>query len=407
LKSILLITSGQPSLNPRLVKEADALTEAGYEVTVIYQYWNEWGTVLDRQLLADRKWKAIRVNGDPFKQKIAYWLTRAIHKIAKKLVQLIGINSLTAVFALARGTYGLTNKAKHVVADLYIAHNLAALPAAVTAALKYNAKCGFDAEDLHRYETDKKDLHFRLVRFIEEKYFPRADYLTTSSPQIAGKYKELFPSLTFHTVLNVFPLTSTISHSVSSKPLKLFWFSQNVGLSRGLQDVIDSLKLLDGSDIEFHILGFLSEVTKISLYKHVHDLSFVHPPSIIFYQPIAPTKIAEFASQFNVGLATEPGFSLNNHLALSNKLFTYLQAGLATVVTETIAQKEFIDKNQSIGSGYEIGNAKQLANILLNYLENPTLLEKHQNGARELFESTLNWNVESSKFLSIVKNTLN
>lgn len=62
-KKIVLVTSGQPSLNPRLVKEADALVEAGYEVTVIYQYWNEWGTDLDKVLLPQKKWKTIRVGG--------------------------------------------------------------------------------------------------------------------------------------------------------------------------------------------------------------------------------------------------------------------------------------------------------------------------------------------------------
>ena len=32
---ICLVTPGQPSTNPRLVKEADALCEAGYDVQVV------------------------------------------------------------------------------------------------------------------------------------------------------------------------------------------------------------------------------------------------------------------------------------------------------------------------------------------------------------------------------------
>ncbi|QIL40662.1 glycosyltransferase family 4 protein [Pedobacter sp. HDW13] len=407
MKRVLLITSGQPSLNPRLVKEADALADAGYHVTVLYQYWNAWGTALDEELFPKKEWKAIRVNGDPVKQKTVYWLTRGIHKAARKMIRLVGLNPTIVIFALSRGTYGLTNKAKTIVADLYIAHNLAALPAAVKAASIHRAKCGFDAEDMHRYETHSKDLNFRLVKFVEEKYFPKTDYLSTSSPQIAKKYQELFPALTFHPILNVFPKNSFTNRAASSQPLKLFWFSQNVGLSRGLQDAIRSLKILEGFKIEFHILGFLSNTVKIVLDELIQSLAFANPPRINFHQPIASSKLAEFASQFNIGLATEPGFSINNHLALSNKLFTYLQAGLATVVTETIAQKEFINDHPSIGASYEIGNVQQLAEILLNYIQNPALLVQHQNEAYHLFEATLNWDEESEKFIAIVNKTLN
>jgi len=48
-----------------LVKEADALTNAGYQVTVLYAYWNDWGTLYDEELLAGKNWKAIRASGAP------------------------------------------------------------------------------------------------------------------------------------------------------------------------------------------------------------------------------------------------------------------------------------------------------------------------------------------------------
>ena len=60
-KKILIITTGQPSLNPRMVKEADALSAAGHEVEVLYQYWNEWASEMDASLLKTKKWKATRI----------------------------------------------------------------------------------------------------------------------------------------------------------------------------------------------------------------------------------------------------------------------------------------------------------------------------------------------------------
>src|ERR1700733_15027745 len=86
-KQIVLITSGQPSLNPRLVKEADHLSDAGFDVTVLHAYWNEWGTRYDKELLEQKKWKAICVGGDPQHKKLTWFLSRLIFKLSRNRLQ--------------------------------------------------------------------------------------------------------------------------------------------------------------------------------------------------------------------------------------------------------------------------------------------------------------------------------
>ena len=54
---IVLITTGQPSCNPRIVKEADALSAAGHEVIVVYNYFIKWADENDQLLLAKKSWK--------------------------------------------------------------------------------------------------------------------------------------------------------------------------------------------------------------------------------------------------------------------------------------------------------------------------------------------------------------
>src|SRR5262249_14385196 len=55
---ICLITPGHLSMNPRLVKEADALTEAGYDVVVIAADFSEWGHYADMEF-RDRQWQVV------------------------------------------------------------------------------------------------------------------------------------------------------------------------------------------------------------------------------------------------------------------------------------------------------------------------------------------------------------
>src|SRR5947209_4268945 len=55
---ICLVTPLHLSMNPRLVKEADALAEAGYRVTVIAPNFSEWGRAADTAF-GDRPWRVV------------------------------------------------------------------------------------------------------------------------------------------------------------------------------------------------------------------------------------------------------------------------------------------------------------------------------------------------------------
>ena len=403
---ILLITSGQPSLNPRLVKEADALTNAGYDVTVLYAYWNDWGTKFDEEHLPDKKWKAIRVGGDPLQKPVKFLFSRILHKAAKSFYKKTGIPFL-AEPAASRSTYFLMQEAKKYKADLYIGHNLGALPAAVVAAKKHQAKCGFDAEDFHRQEVsdDVNSLHYKLTKYIEDKYLSQTDYITTSSVLINAKYQQLYPNKDITTILNVFPKSPHVNlKSIPPKgPIKLIWFSQTVGKKRGIENIIKALQLLDNERFELHLLGSAGEEIKNEFANLAQNAS----KSLFFHPPIAPDKLIEFISQFDIGLACETGFSLNNTLALSNKIFTYLQAGLAILSSDIPSQKQLLEQNPGIGSVYENNNIDSLIGILAEYEANRQKIIDNCDAAFKLGQEKYNWENESQTFLNLVNKTLN
>ncbi|MCC8425737.1 glycosyltransferase [Mucilaginibacter sp. UR6-11] len=402
-QKVVLISSGQPSLNPRLIKEADSLCDAGYDVTVLYAYWNDWGTVFDRQLIPLKKWKAVRIAGDPQQQKSTYLFSKITHRAAKYINRVTGGKLFTNI-AIARSAGLLKEAAKKHRADLYIAHNLGALPSAASAAKLYNKVCGFDAEDFHRYETsdDSNNAEVMLKTKIEDQYLPQVNYFTTSSPQIAEAYQQLYPQLKPVVLLNVFPKIETATKKVEKKgPVKLFWFSQTIGPNRGIDDAVKALQLLNKTDFELHLLGklppgsekFISSLIDSDINLQIHN-------------PVPPDELAGFASQFDIGLALEPGFSINNNIALSNKLFTYMQAGLAIVASDTTAQHDFMTKNATIGHVYPKGDVGVMAAILRNYHQHSAQLANAQNEALRLAKQQYNWETEGLKFLAIVKQTL-
>jgi len=400
-KHVVLISSGQPSLNPRLVKEADALTGAGFNVTVLYTYWNAWGTQLDVDLLKTKKWHAIRTGGNPDTERFTYLLTRLLFKISNLFSRLTG-SMLMADLATARGSMFLIKKAKSISADLYIGHNPGALPAVVKAAKKHNKPCGFDAEDFHRNEVsnDANNYDVKLKSHVENKYIPQVNYLSASSIQIGNAYHAIFNKTRPIILNNVFPKSNLDATSLlnnSEQPVKLFWFSQVIGPNRGLEQLFEALNLTEVK-FEVHLLGYCDDDYKKSL-QHLYN-------NINFHPPIHPDEITEFASQFDIGMALETGFSVNNNLALSNKIFTYMQAGLAIIASNTEAQAHLLNQHPAVGKIYDKADVETLVSALVYYHQNRNELLFARLAALQLAHQEYNWENESQKFLAVVKSLI-
>jgi len=390
-KRICLITTGQPSTNPRLVKEADALSRAGYEVTVLYAYWASWARKADRLLLYDKPWKAIQVGGDPFLHRLTWYWTRLRHKLATYFPSL----TYCKLRAICRPYDELLKAAKAIPADLYIGHNLAALPVAYHAAKARNKPVGFDIEDFHRAEELNPSPEREALKiYIEGRYFPKTDYLTAASPLIGKTYSELFKLAAIPTILNVFPkkLQPPFRETSEEAPLRLFWFSQTVGPNRGLEDVFEALKLLDNFKIQLTIIGKASDAVqwqfRAALESPRHEIEFLGP--------VPPNKIFEVAAQQDIGLALE-------RQEPSNKLFTYLLAGNAVLATATQAQRAFFEEYPGVGQVYQQGDAQQLARWIEGYAYDRQTLEHTRQRAWQLAHDELNWEAEQQKLLLLIK----
>lgn len=404
MAKIVLITPGQPTSNPRLVKEAIALSEAGYDVTVIYNFWSVWTDEADRVLIQQYpsiKW--IRVGGHPIEDRFQYWLSRVKHKCYKSLSARFPQNRHWHESSLIRCNRQLIQAARSIPADLYIAHNLGALPAAAKAAAYHQSRYAFDAEDYHRSQLSDDPLQKLRATLIEDAYFKNARYITTASPLIGEAYHALYPDLSFITVNNVFglrqqPPFKALDHST----LKLFWFSQTVGLKRGLQETIAAMNLVQDFPIRLTILGKDTHGVRPLLQQLLTNSRH----QMVFLDPCHEQALIDESANHHIGLAIEPGFSVNNKIALSNKLFTYLLAGNAVVFSDTPAQEKFFRENEGIGWLYSIGDTKSLAQIFNQVFREPALLDHYRKAAWNMAHEKYNWEKEKELFLEQVKRVL-
>jgi len=209
VRSICSISPAKISNNPRLVKELQTIEFMGIKPRAIVgvhggsdvSFDDEVGSSLTAEIL-----------GIPYGPSAG---------LSRRLAQVPGRVASRAVLRLCpfdipalveRGFHdvspSLTRAAVARRADLYIAHYVAALPAAARAAAAHGTRYAFDAEDFHPGDlpdTPEGRLWKRLIRAIEAKYLPGAAFVTASAPLIADAYAAAYGIARPTVVLNVFP----------------------------------------------------------------------------------------------------------------------------------------------------------------------------------------------------------
>jgi hypothetical protein len=406
-QTIVLVSSAQPSANPRLVKEAVSLASAGYSVTVVYCPLSIWADEFDANLFIQHpgiRW--IAAGYHPLLQKGLFQWARLRRKFYHLLFRVAGDRGDAAVRSFAFYSQELTDAAIAQKADLYIGHNIGALPSVVQAAAKNHAKAAFDFEDFHRGEEQVLSLHWKKVKAIEDKYVPALISATTASPLITEAYRELYPGIHFQTINNCFPLAYGVEQlqALPLKSLKLFWFSQFIGPKRGLETVIAAIGKAGNASIQLSLLGNCKGDRK----KYFLELAALHglePEQLQFLSPVTEKEIVSIASQHHIGLAVEVPHVLNREICLTNKLFMYLLAGNAVLFSHTKAQARLLASHPGIGYLYEQEDKEQLTRLLNAYLADPQLLHSQREESLRLGREELNWEKESLIFLECVRSS--
>ena len=202
---ICIVTPGQIGSNPRVVKEAQALHEAGYKVSVIATRTLDLVEPRDLALMRRIPWRLERID---LRSRMRWRLLRAGQFGARCTHVATGL-ALSADVGVSAFTRPLRRAALPTPADLYVAHYPAALPAVAAAARKCGARYAYDAEDFHLGDWPDDpvyDIERRLVREIEGRYLPGCAYLTAASPGIAEAYAAVYGVEQPHVVLNAYPL---------------------------------------------------------------------------------------------------------------------------------------------------------------------------------------------------------
>lgn len=403
LKKVLLITAGHLSSCPRLLKEAELLSYNGYSVGVVYLESIETIAKLDEDIKKENpNWNFYPVHWYGKKANILNTFTS---KVLYKLNLIFKFNSNY----IQSTSKILIDKVVNIKADFYIAHHPSVLVAAALAAKKYKSMYSYDIEDAFAYiESDEHNPNLSILR-VEKKYIGGASIITTASPLYNEIYLKNYPNIVIPIrLLNVFNKKDVYKiiykDRVDTNKISFYWYSQTIGLNRGLQDLFVAINGLPDNSFELHLRGFYTNETKETLLNLVKSKTLKE--NIYFHNPVSAVELYNRNIEHDVGFALEYGTSLNRLKCITNKILDYIRSGLMVIATNTEGHLYILNDFGDDACLYESGDVDSLKNILLRLIYNPDIVKKSKLKSISLANEKYNWTLESRQWIDEVNKLL-
>ena len=365
------MTSTNLAANPRLLKELRLILEQEYEATVMLFQMGNWSDIKDKEL-RDSLHEVRFIQLSALRTPFIPWLLSSLLEKSVRFLPVAVLNHSMLSSAVSKRSYLLLQALKKLNEsfDWVIAHNPATFYPALVASGKCKARLGIDVEDYHPGETNDPKAAV-IMKKLMQLILPAADYCSYASPLIMKEVNKDVKGLKNNqlVILNGFNGNEFLKPLPAEKEaIQLVWFSQNIDVNRGLENVIPVVNELYPL-IELHLIGNLKPAFAAAYLQN--------KTGIILHPSKSQKELHRFLSTCDVGLALEPGKDLNNQLAISNKLIASVQAGLYIVAFNTPAQTNFLRENNL---QYQvIGNEKNLIFEALTKLNKTEIRKDREN----------------------------
>ena len=415
MESFVAIASGNHLCsNPRVVKEACALSAAGFKVCVLGGAYTAGLKQRDLRLAKGRNWEFRHVYDLTESATARIWL-----KAQRKFGLFLWAKArLANPWQIFYGTGKVARAVARLDADLTIVHWEAALPAGIRL-LKRGKAVGIDMEDWFSEDllaSARSSRPIAMLAAMEKKLLSEGVHSTCTSEAMAdalvGRYqcprplpiRNVFPSAERDKMDGVWKdrteLTGRNDPSFprsATTPVSIFWYSQTTGPGRGLEELFAAASLLRGN-FQIHLRGDIRgyEAWFDGLVApHVRAKTRIH--AVVDNEELL-SRIAEH----DVGFAGERPEPPSRDLTITNKLFQYLQGGLAVMASKTSGQKEAANAADGAVILHEPGDVAALSANLQRLIDDRSALNAMRAAAWKA-GGRLSWENEAPKLVDAVK----
>ena len=261
-----------------------------------------------------------------------------------------------------------TNSLKHETLHL---HSPMLLPAAIFAKLlrMLVGKSTYIIYDCHEVEWAKSGVSATSIiriKLFELLFIKLVDVVVTVSPKISTLYCDRYKISNVFTVSN-FPNLGVNHYAQNKSSLRIdfsipedaivFVYVGRLTKTRGLEEWIEAVSALDKQyNMHLVIIGYGP------LYDYCDRLSLLHA-NVHLREVMEQREMVDYIMGCDYGINTPALSSLSRTLALPNKLFEYMSAGLKTIVCDNSYRAEFV-RTYDCGVVIEDGKLASISKFL-------------------------------------------
>lgn len=246
--------------------------------------------------------------------------------------------------------------------------------------------------DAHEFFSELKEVISRpdiqkVWQRIEKKVVPKFKWGYTVSESIAEEFHRRY-GVSYKTIRNV-PLLQELNEMVTTE--KIILYQGAVNQARGFEFLIPAMQWINARLLICGDGNFMPQLKKL-----ISDLKL--DDKIELKGMLAPSALWAIAQQAYIGVAVPEKEGLNQYLALPNKFFDYVHAGLPQV---TVDYPEYRKMNKQFEVAVLIDNLapKRIAAAINNLLVDDVLHRRLKENCL-IARQELNWQQEEKKLLA-------
>jgi glycosyltransferase involved in cell wall biosynthesis len=284
--------------------------------------------------------------------------------------------------------------------DLYYANDWFALPVAAAGARAHGARLVFDAHEYSPLELESSRLwrllYRPLVLKVLARYAPQCSASVTVSRPIAERYAREYP-LHPVVVLNA-PALGVVAPARPVRETIRMIHHGNAMRERRIERMIDAVARTERPmHLDLMLVGDSSYIADLKEYAARQA-----PGRVDFPEPVPPNRIVEVLSEYDLGLYILDAHMFNHAMAMPNKFFDFLAAGLAVCIGPSPAMREVVEQY-----GFGVVCPTTEPADCAAALDSLTPADvRRMKGAAMAARESLNADVEMAKLVSLVTEVL-
>jgi glycosyltransferase involved in cell wall biosynthesis len=356
----------------RVLREAGALSDAGHRVTVVHLPTPEIGSETDEPPFA--------------------LVSATLRHGRRRLPRPLRLGTEAGRMALRAGSSR---------PDVVHAHDAAMLLPGLLAARRQGARLVYDSHELATGVPYRNRSWAALVKAAERLAVPRADATIAVSEGIAARLREDYRLPRSPTVVRNLPdlplpgatRTADLRRELGVGDAPLLLHQGAVSAGRGCETLVRALQRLPTAHLLF--LG-----AEGAYAERLRRLASESGPAdrVHFRAPAPPSELLSLTAQADVGVSLLEDNCENHRLALPNKLFEYIAAGLPVVVSD-LPEAGRLVRERGIGWCADAADPANVAAAL-----GTALAEENDEGLRRRLRAAaaeLTWAREKQRLLEL------